>query len=252
MQPVLQHLLALQSLDTDLHDLRSRQAVYPGRKVEIDARVNSARAALESAKSAHLTAIKERKKYELDVEQWKEKARKYKDQSYQVKTNEAFRALQHEVEMAEEEAAKAEDRLLEEMVASEEYDRKIKASDKILKEVEESAKGERAKLVSEYTELEARRKDLEAKRATAVASVPEDMLDHYNRIARKHGGTALAEIRDEMCGACGMRIRPHVFQEIRRDGNNDIFHCETCTRMLYYLEPAPQPPDAVLPRIEVK
>ena len=38
--------------------------------------------------------------------------------------------------MAEEEIAKAEDRLLEQMVASEEYDRRIKAADQRLKEVE--------------------------------------------------------------------------------------------------------------------
>lgn len=200
--------------------------------------MNAARAGLENSKNAHLTALKERKKYELDVQMWKEKAQKYKDQSYQVKTNEAFKALQHEVQMAEAEATKAEDRLLEEMVASEEYDRKIKASEKLLKEVEATAKSEQEKLAGEHAALEARRKSLEAKRAEAVAAIPEDMLDHYSRIARKHGGTALAEIREEKCGACGMRVRPHVFQEIRRDGNKEIYHCETCTRMLYYEEPA--------------
>lgn len=244
MQPILQTLLGLQSVDNNLQDLRSRLAVYPGRIAEIDARVKAAHSGLESAKNSHLTALKERKKFDLDVQQWKEKAQKYKDQSYQVKTNEAFKALQHEVQMAEAEAAKAEDRLLEEMVASEEYERKIKAAEKLLKEVEESAKSERAKLQGEYGELERRRKVEEEKRATAVAAIPEDMLVHYNRIAKKHGGTALAEIRDEKCGACGMRVRPHVFQEIRRDGNSEIFHCETCTRMLYYVEPAAAPPDA--------
>jgi predicted nucleic acid-binding Zn-ribbon protein len=238
VQPVLQNLLALQSVDIDLHDLRARLGVYPSRKAAIEAQVNAARAGVENSKSAHLTALKERKKYELDVQVWKEKAQKYKDQSYQVKTNEAFKALQHEVQMAEAEAAKAEDRLLEEMVASEEYDRKIKGSEKLLKEVEATAKSEQEKLSTEHGTLEARRKELEKKRAEAVAAIPEDMLDHYNRIARKHGGTALAEIREEKCGACGMRVRPHVFQEIRRDGNKEIFHCETCTRMLYYEEPS--------------
>ncbi len=84
---------------------------------------------LDASKAAQLATVKDRKKYELDVESWKDKVRKYRDQTSQVKTNEAYRALQHEVQMAEEEIAKAEDRLLEQMVASEEYDRRIKASD---------------------------------------------------------------------------------------------------------------------------
>ena len=65
--------------------------------------------------------------------------RKYRDQTSQVKTNEAYKALQHEVQMAEEEIAKAEDRLLEQMVAGEEYDRRIKTAERLLKEVEDVA-----------------------------------------------------------------------------------------------------------------
>jgi len=241
VQPVLQHLIALQTVDVSLLEARARLAAFPKKLAEVEARVAAARTEVETSKAAHLTALKERKKYELDVEQWKEKGRKYRDQAYQVKTNDAFKTLQHEAQMADEEATKAEDRLLEQMVAGEEYDKRIKASEKVLKEVEESAKGERAKIEAERAVVDKERAALEAERATAVAAVPEELLDHYQRIARRHGGTALAEVRDEKCAACGMRVRPHVFQEMRRDGNKELYHCETCTRILYYFEP-PAPP----------
>lgn len=241
MQPIIKHLLDLQTVDTHLQDVQGRLAQFPKRLAEVQARVAAARAELEHSKASHLTALKDRKKYELDVEQWKEKAKKYRDQAYQVKTNEAFKALQNEVQTAENEVAKSEDRLLEQMVAGEEYDGRIKVADKALKEVEEIAKGERAKIESERAVAEKERAEFELERATAVAAIPEDLLDHYQRIARKHGGTALAEVRNELCGACGMRVRPHVFQEMRREGNEEIYHCETCTRMLFYIEPPKQP-----------
>jgi hypothetical protein len=42
-----------------------------------------------------------------------------------------------------------------------------------------------------------------------------------------------------------MRIRPHVFQELRRSDSHEIFQCESCTRILYYVEPpVAAPPDA--------
>jgi predicted nucleic acid-binding Zn-ribbon protein len=63
------------------------------------------------------------------------------------------------------------------------------------------------------------------------------LLDHYDRISKKHHHIVLAEVRDEKCSACGMRVRPHVFQEMRRMGSEEMFHCETCTRILYYVEP---------------
>jgi uncharacterized protein len=234
---VLQDLLDLQSIDLKLSEVRARQATLPKKSAEIDARVAAAKSELEKSKAAQLATIKDRKKYELDVEQWKERVRKYRDQTSQIKTNEAYKALQHEVQNAEDEIAKAEDRLLEQMVASEEYDRRVKASDKDLKEVEAVAAKQRAQIEAEKAETEKQVAALEAERNQTKSAIPEDLLDHYDRISRKHHHIVLAEVRDEKCSACGMRVRPHVFQEMRRAGTEEMFHCETCTRILYYIEP---------------
>ncbi|MGB0035758.1 MAG: C4-type zinc ribbon domain-containing protein [Candidatus Acidiferrales bacterium] len=244
MLKVLQNLLELQSVDVRLDEVRARLALLPKKIAEVDARVAAARGEVEKSKAAQLATIKDRKKYELDVEQWKEKVRKYRDQTSQIKTNEAYKALQHEVQMAEEEIAKAEDRLLEQMVSGEEYDRRIKVSEKALKEVEEIARGERSKIEAEKAEAEKVLAQGNAEREKVVAEIPEDMLDHYTRIAKKHNGVSLAEVRDEKCTACGMRVRPHVFQEMRRPGSEEFFHCETCTRILYYIEPVASPATA--------
>jgi len=235
---ILQDLLELQAVDMRLQDVRARLASFPKKIAESDARVAASKGELERSKAAQLATVKDRKKYELDVEGWKEKVRKYKDQTSQIKTNEAYKALQHEVQMAEEEIAKAEDRLLEQMVAGEEYDRRIKISEKSLKEVEEVARGERSKIETEKAEAEKALAELEAARARVTTGIDENMLDHYDRIVKKHHGVALAEVRDEKCTACGMRIRPHVFQEMRRLGSEEMFHCETCTRIIYYIEPS--------------
>src|SRR5580658_6260899 len=235
---VLQDLLELQSVDLRLNDVRTRLAAFPTKIAEVDARVAAAKTDLEQSKASQLATIKDRKKYELDVEQWKDRVRKYKDQTSQIKTNEAYKALQHEVEMAEAEIAKAEDRLLEQMVAAEEYDRRAKASEKDLKEVEEAARGQRAKIDAEKAAAEKDIAALDDERARVIAEIPENLLDHYDRIVRKHNGIALAEVRNEKCGACGMIVRPHVIQEMRRANSDELFHCETCTRIMYYIEPS--------------
>ena len=233
--------MQVQSVDLRLNDVRARLATFPKRLAEFDAHITAARGEVDRSKAAQLATIKDRKKYELDVEQWKEKVRKYKDQSSQIKTNEAYKALQHEVQMAETEIAKAEDRLLEQMVAGEEFDRRIKASEKALKEAEEIVRGERAKVETEKAAAEKEFAELNTERERLAAEIPEDMRDHYERIAKKHNGVSLAEVRDEKCTACGMRVRPHVFQEMRRANSEQMFHCETCTRILYYVEPAAAP-----------
>ncbi len=236
MHPSIRHLIELQTIDLRLNELRALLASYPKRLAESNARVEAAQRQLAAAKEALTNNLKDRKKYEMDVEQWKEKARKYKDQIYEVKTNEAYKALQHEIQAAEAEIAKAEDRLLERMVAGEEYERQMKAAEQALKEVEAAAQADRQKLEAEQA---AAQKELErdtAERERAIAAIPEHLLDLYHRIARRHGGVALAEVRDETCTLCRVRVRPHVYQELRRQNSQEIFHCESCTRILYYSE----------------
>ena len=233
MQASLQSLLDLQAVDLRLNQVRALLATFPKRLAEADARANGARTELEQSKAAQVATIRDRKKYELDVEQWKERVRKYRDQSVQVKTNEAYKAMQHEIQTAEGEIAKAEDRLLEQMVNAEEYERRVKASERLLQEVEEAVKAEHGRIETEKAAAERDLANLTAARTKVVAAIPENLLDHYERIAKKHGGVALAEVRDQKCCACGMRIRPHVFQEMQRASNEEMFHCETCTRILY-------------------
>lgn len=236
MHPSLKHLIELQSVDLRLNEVRASLTTFPKRLAEVAAQVEAARAQLAKARAALTTSLKERKKYELDVEQWKEKVGKYKDQLYEVKTNEAYKALQHEIQMGEAAIAKAEDALLEQMVAGEDYERQLKLAEKTLAEVESAAQDARGKIAAEQAATERELEALVAERDQAMTAIPEDLLDLYQRIGRKHGGVALAEVRDETCTVCRVRVRPQVYQELRSDACREIFHCESCTRILYYTE----------------
>jgi len=107
-----------------------------------------------------------------------------------------------------------------------------------VKEIETATAVERSKIEADKNAADKALAELNIERERAVGELSENLLDHYTRISRKHNGVALAEIRDEKCTACGMVIRPHVLQEIRRSDSQELFHCETCTRILYYREPS--------------
>jgi uncharacterized protein len=239
MHPAIPRLLELQTVDQQLAALRAELDSFPKRLREADLKFTGARTALAAAKEAHTNSLKERKQFELDVDQWKERARKYRDQSSAVKTNEAYKALQHEIANAEGEVAKAEDRQLEVMVAGEEGERRVRSAEAALKQAEQSIAAERKEIESQQT---ARKKDLDAalaERERAVALVPEDLRDLYARIAKRHHGVVLAETRGGQCRGCGMRVLPHILQQLLRDDNEELFRCESCGLILYSLEPIP-------------
>src|SRR6266436_8149138 len=236
MHPHLKYLIELQAVDLRLIEIRERMSRFPKRLAELEGRVTAVRQQITTAKDALTGSLKARKTYEMDVEQWKERAKKYRNQSGEVKSNEAYKALLHEIQNAEEEVAKAEDRLLERMVSGEEYERQLKAAEAMVKEIEAAANKDRHTIQAEYNAAQKELAAAGALRAAAIATVPEDLIDHYERIAKRHGGIALAEIRGEGCGQCGVHIRPHVIQQLQRPENEEFFHCETCTRILYYAD----------------
>src|SRR6266478_1832857 len=199
MHPAIPHLIELQRVDHQIAVLRAELEGFPKRIRDAETKLGDARADVASAKEAHAQIVAERKKFEFDGQQWKDRARKYRDQSSAVKTNEAYKALQHEIATAEAQVAKAEDRQLEVMMAAEEAERRVKI----------------------------------------IAPVPEDLRELYARIAKRHNGTALAEARDGQCRGCGMRVLPHILQELRSETNEEVFRCESCGLILYTLEPIP-------------
>ena len=239
MHPAIPHLIELQRIDQQIAALRAELESYPKRIRETDSKLTGASAEVAAAKEAQTQIVAERKKFEFEGQQWKDRARKYRDQSGAVKTNEAYKALQHEIANAEAEVSKAEDRQLEVMMAAEEVERRVKISESRVKEAERAAAIERKQIEAQGIE---KREQLEAdlaEREKIIAPVPEDLRELYTRISKRHNGTALAEARDGQCRGCGMRVLPHILQELRTETNEEIFRCETCGLLLYTLEPIP-------------
>jgi predicted nucleic acid-binding Zn-ribbon protein len=239
MHPAIPHLIELQRVDHQIAALRAELETFPKRIREADAKLGGARAELAAAKQTHTQGTAERKKLEFDVQQWKDRARKYRDQSGAVKTNESFKALQHEIANAEAEVAKAEDRQLEVMMAGEELDRRVKLAESGLREAEQAVAAERKEIQAQGTEKKKQLEAMLAERDRIIAPVPEDLRELYARVAKRHNGTAMAEARDGQCRGCGMRVLPHILQELRTETNEELYRCESCGLILYTLEPIP-------------
>jgi len=230
-------MLELQRLDQITAALRAELEGMPKRQREADAKLTGERTALAATKETLTQSLAERKKLELDVQQWKDRAKKYREQSSSVKTNEAYKALQHEIANAEGEAAKAEDRVLEQMMGIEEAERRVKRLEAELKESERVIAAEKKQIEAQFAEKKKGWEVATAERRGVAKKIPEDLLELYERIAKKHPGTAMAQVRDGQCKACGLRALPHTVQLLESDTDEEIFRCESCGRILYSLEP---------------
>ena len=233
MHPAIPLLLQLQKADQEIAAFRAELDAAPKRIRELDSKLAGARAALASAKDALVQTVAGRKKTEFEVAEWRERVKKFKAQTAAVKTNEAYKALLHEIANGENEIAKLEDTQLDQMMAVEEAEKKVKAAEAVLRDADLSVAGDRKAIENHARESNRKMHAETAVREKLAAEIPEDVLDRYTRVAKRHHGVALAEVATEQCRGCGMRVLPHIFQEVLRADDHELHSCENCGRILY-------------------
>jgi uncharacterized protein len=231
MNSDLKQLIRLQSVDTSIQELRGRIDRFPGISKALDEKLRSAQAGLDAAKEKTKNNQTQRKKLEADITAIETKISKYREQMLSVKTNEEYRALQHEIEHAQNAIRKIEDEILNLMQEAETAQAEIKTAEARLKEDQQKVNVERTALGEEN------KRDISAidgylqERKEIENSISSDLIPRYERVRKHRGGIAVAPARDYVCELCQVRIRPQVFQEIRK--NDQIIACDACQRILY-------------------
>lgn len=231
MNSDLKQLIRLQAVDLSIQELRARLDKFPGISKALDEKLRSAQAGVESAKEKTKHNQASRKKFDSEVAANEDKISKYRNQMTAVKTNEEYRALQHEIEHAQKAIRKIEDDILNLMMEAEALQTEIRTAETTLKEDQQKVAAERRALEEEN------KKDLSAlesyikERKEIEATISADLIPTYERVRKHRGGTAVAPARDYVCEACKVRIRPQIFQELRK--NDQIIACDACQRILY-------------------
>src|SRR5580704_19006909 len=183
MLPDIEKLLELQVSDKEIRKLQEEVAALPKRVAVIEQKLAGTKTHLEKARTAAKGDEANRKKYEASIKDLQGKISKYRDQSLDVKTNDQYKALLHEIQFAEQEIRLNEDRILEVMVNVDAREKEVKAAEAELKaetaEIEkekEDARKVNAEDEKKLTEWNGRRDGLRH-------GVAEDVLRQYERVA---------------------------------------------------------------------
>ena len=231
MLPDIEKLLQLEVADREIRKLQEEIAALPRRVAVIEEKVAGTKARLEKIRAAAKADEANRKKFETAIQDLQTKISKYRDQSLDVKTNDQYKALLHEIQFAEQEIRINEDRILEVMINVETREKDVKAAEAELKA--ETAEIEKEKEEARKVTAEDQRKLAEwnAKRDGLRQAVPEDLLRRYERVM-KFRGSGLAEAREQKCMGCQVMLRPQTYNEVRN--SEQVVFCESCQRILYF------------------
>lgn len=231
----------MQHLDHRIAELTREISYLPKHIAEIESKLESHRKRLETDRASLAANQKERKRLEDDIKIFEEKMARLRDQMHEAKTNEQYRAFQHEIEFAQGEIRKIEDRILDRMAEAEALEKNVRTAEAALKqetvEVEKEEKAAQERTAADRTEVA----EAESKRAATAEAITPTTLAAYERLRKHRGGVAIAQARDGRCTACNVILRLHFYQRVLNGG--EVLTCEACGRILYYHPPeeAPQP-----------
>lgn len=236
-------LVRLQEQDTVLDRLQAEIDRIPKAIAEIKARIDGRKARLNDVKAKQNAAQLKKKEKEALVVSKEADIKKHSHELNLVKTNEAFKALQTQIEQGKTAVGDLETEIL---MIMDEMDTLVKEEKAVAAEI----RGEDNKDLEEIRAFEKDKAGLEAKqsaqkqaREALVPSIPEDVMKHYDYLRkRKPGSAALAPVLKNICGGCRIMLPPQVIVEVVKAST--LMTCESCHRILFMPETAPAPAEA--------
>ncbi|MEZ5275281.1 MAG: C4-type zinc ribbon domain-containing protein [Opitutaceae bacterium] len=227
----LEKLLILQDRDAHRALLEKQLDAVPREREAAERKIAGHRAAIEAAQHRVRELELERSRLEQEIASVEEQVRKYRNQQIQVKKNEEYQALTHEIAATEARISELEGAEIQVL-----YDLdtvRAKSAEVVATEKTEIAFQE--KQIARMAEREVQLKvELESARAAVEAArseVPLKSISVYDRLASSLALPVIVPLEGQKCTGCHLRVSAGVDAEVR--GGGELTACDNCTRILY-------------------
>jgi predicted nucleic acid-binding Zn-ribbon protein len=228
----IQLLIQIVKKDVDIQERRKFLETAPARIKEIDFKIKRIDEELHEVQEAVERMNKERRHLEGEIDSQNSKLERKRAESKDVNSNEAFRALNKEIDYLEKMIYKEEERVLEILEQGEKKKKELSAVTEKVNSEKGALAGEKAKLEREMAEYETQLKVIEDEKLRIMPHLSERIRTLYKRILNVKGDSGVANLAADICQGCYSRMPPQKAHEVRK--NSQIITCEVCGRILVY------------------
>jgi uncharacterized protein len=233
----LEKLVELQITDTNIRKLQKSIDTSDSRRAEIEQEFEQHASSIREIQAKAETAKLEKTKLEKEIAEARITLERADRNLKNAINQKEYEAAMRETDVLQKQIAALETQVLEKMTAVDEVEKVL--ADRA-EEISSLEGNHRKTLVEFEGELIDTRSefDLETiKREEVFKTLPPNLASIYNRmVQRSRDGIAVAEVKNESCSSCYIKLRPQKIMEIKR--YTEIVTCENCTRILYILSKA--------------
>ena len=228
----LEKLLVLQDYDTKRVSFEQQLQANPREIAAVEAKIAAERSAIEKAKAEWHGLESKRKLLETEIKSAEEKIDKYKNQQMQVRKNDEYQALTHEIETTTGVIGKMEEEEIGIMLLIDEAKKRFAAAEGELKVNITGHEGKIRTLREREKHLHDDVTAAQAAVAAARLEVTPAQLKIYDRIASKPGLPVCVTVNGGRCGGCHLKVPTHI--EVQARNGTEIATCDQCGRVVYW------------------
>lgn len=232
LSPALEKLLVYQDRDQRRLSLEDQLKRAPEEIAAVRRKIEEEKAGLEASKAALREAEARRKALETEIGSAEQKVARFKTQQLEVRKNDEYQALGHQIEAGQKEIGALEEKELEAMYAIDEAKKRVKEAEAVVAQAI-AAHESRIKLLQEKEEtLRTQLAELQAELSSTRADVPAPALEAYVRIAKRVPQPIVAPLREQKCFGCHLKVSNGVVTDARV--GTKLVYCDNCGRLIYW------------------
>lgn len=226
-------LREIHRIHAQLSDLRDRLDRGPRQIRAREAQVVAQQTALDSAQSAVKETRMAADQKQLDLKSGEMKVEDLKTKLNGCSSNKEYQALLEQIAAAEMAGSVLADEILESLDKIDQLDAAVKEEESRLEIATDELAKCQQRVSTESTVIRGDIDRLETDLSGAEKGLPVDFKADYERVIRGKGADGMAEVEDQVCGACGYHITLNMHNDLLL--SKPVF-CKSCGCLLYIAE----------------
>ena len=229
---IIEKFLILQDRDTRLDHINHQLQRLPEEIKDFEDKIETEKTAIKEHRKLLMQLEVKRKELEIAIGVIEEQIVKYKTQQLQVKKNEEYQALQHEIDGGQSKISDLEDEELEIMIK---VDEETEAGKKMKEEGGQNiAENERfiEQLQKNHEAFQTDLKEAQMAQKEAADKIDERNMKTYQYVKNKvNKAPYIVPLSDQRCGGCFLRVSNDV--QVGARNPDQLTRCDSCGRIVY-------------------
>ena len=229
----IETLVKLQEAETQIVRLKAVLEKVEKEKEKLSGRLKQFGNALEKNKESLLSVTTACRDIEMEIQVVDDRIVKSNEKLRMVKTNKEYQLFLREVDDNKKRKDALETELLEYFDEKEKIEEIVLETEKEYLLLKDQIEAEQKEIEKKSIDDQELLDEYLFSQKEIGKSLEPSLMNRFAKISKMNKGSAVVNVKNEVCMGCFMNIPPQLYIEVQR--GNSLILCPQCSRILYYI-----------------